>query len=330
MTLLIHLPSRNLAMSKTIAYVCMIACTVATTAAPPLERTTAAARSAGFTDLAAIESDFAAGADPLDAVVAAGARFEPPLSAMLRSAGEAPIESLAAVRDPFLKVNVVLWAGRERIRRSLLDEAAAALDSLNDPAVLHDLVDPAALHFHRAVCFARLSRRDEALQSLDALVDLQKQETVPERYVAVGKLLRASLADLKTDGLDGIAHDMRDVQRRLQLGRTDEPTQKLEKSILDRLNGMIVELEEKQQSQNSSGAGANRPMDDSRPAGGGGPGKVADRSFTEKGRWGDLPGKQRDQVLQSIGRDFPGHYRDAVEQYFRKLSTEPSGEAKSE
>ena len=26
--------------------------------------------------------------------------------------------------------------------------------------------------------------------------------------------------------------------------------------------------------------------------------------------------------MQQIGRDFPAHYRDAIEQYFRRLATE--------
>jgi hypothetical protein len=38
--------------------------------------------------------------------------------------------------------------------------------------------------------------------------------------------------------------------------------------------------------------------------------------------WGDLPPKERDQALQAIGRDYPAHYRDLIEQYFRELAAE--------
>ena len=38
--------------------------------------------------------------------------------------------------------------------------------------------------------------------------------------------------------------------------------------------------------------------------------------------WGDLPPKRREEAMQQIGKDFPSHYRDMVEQYFRKLATE--------
>ena len=40
--------------------------------------------------------------------------------------------------------------------------------------------------------------------------------------------------------------------------------------------------------------------------------------------WGDLPEKQRQEVLQQIGREFPAHYRDVIEQYFRRLAAEGS------
>jgi hypothetical protein len=31
-----------------------------------------------------------------------------------------------------------------------------------------------------------------------------------------------------------------------------------------------------------------------------------------------LPPKDRQEALQQIGKDFPAHYRDMIEQYFRK------------
>ena len=36
--------------------------------------------------------------------------------------------------------------------------------------------------------------------------------------------------------------------------------------------------------------------------------------------WGDLPAKEREEAIQQIGKDFPSHYRDIIEQYFRKLA----------
>jgi lipopolysaccharide biosynthesis regulator YciM len=44
-----------------------------------------------------------------------------------------------------------------------------------------------------------------------------------------------------------------------------------------------------------------------------------------KAGWGDLPPKQRHEALQQIGKDYPAHYRDVIEQYFRKLASEDEG-----
>jgi len=49
---------------------------------------------------------------------------------------------------------------------------------------------------------------------------------------------------------------------------------------------------------------------------------VTKRDVGHKSGWGDLPPKQRDEALQQIGRDFPAHYRDIIEQYFRRLAAE--------
>ena len=50
------------------------------------------------------------------------------------------------------------------------------------------------------------------------------------------------------------------------------------------------------------------------------------RIGTESG-WGDLPPRQRQEALQQIGKDLPAHYREVVEEYFRKLAREGGGGA---
>ncbi len=52
------------------------------------------------------------------------------------------------------------------------------------------------------------------------------------------------------------------------------------------------------------------------------PMQVDRRDIGNKSGWGDLPPKEREQALQQIGREFPAHYRELVEQYFRELANE--------
>ena len=63
-------------------------------------------------------------------------------------------------------------------------------------------------------------------------------------------------------------------------------------------------------------------MEDSRPAELKGPGKVDRKNIGSKSGWGSLPPKEREEALQQIGRDFPSHYRDVIEEYFRRLASE--------
>ena len=56
--------------------------------------------------------------------------------------------------------------------------------------------------------------------------------------------------------------------------------------------------------------------------GGKGPGNVTKKDIGSESGWGDLPPKEREEAMQQIGRDFPSHYRDVIEQYFRPLAAE--------
>ena len=49
--------------------------------------------------------------------------------------------------------------------------------------------------------------------------------------------------------------------------------------------------------------------------GGKGPGEVTKKNIGSGSGWGDLPPKEREEAMQQIGRDFPAHYRDVIEQY---------------
>ena len=61
-------------------------------------------------------------------------------------------------------------------------------------------------------------------------------------------------------------------------------------------------------------------MDDSRIADGKGPGDVTRRDIGDTEGWGNLPPHKREEALQQIGREFPAHYREAIEHYFKRLA----------
>ena len=172
-----------------------------------------------------------------------------------------------------------------------------------------------------------------AVESLDRL--LERSGEIPVRYERVARLLRADIASLEDESLDHIARRMRDITRRLDLGRAGPKTLAVQDGVIDSLDKMIkqIEQQQQQQSQSSSGAGGGgggrsgnaTPMEESRIAGGKGAGEVTKRDIGDSDGWGKLPPHKREEALQQIGREFPAHYREAIEQYFKRLA---SGEEK--
>jgi hypothetical protein len=147
----------------------------------------------------------------------------------------------------------------------------------------------------------------------------------------VAKLMQEDLRQLKEDSLDHIARRMDDVRRRLGLGRGDQKVRNVEDGVIKSLDKLIKDLEDqqrRQQQQASSGSGSqpSQPAPDSRILELKGPGEVAKKNIGDKDGWGNLPPKQREDDMQQIGREFPSHYRDVVEQYFRNLAGKNSGQ----
>jgi len=278
-----------------------------------------------------------AGGDLLDAVMAAIAAADPrclPVLAIVPATpGVPPITAAALppwVEDPatadFEREAVRLWLGRELVRQERYDDGLALLEGLE----VADSIDPSALLFHTAACQHWLLRADDAVITLDRL--LERADAIPVRYERVARLLRADMATLEDESLDHIARRMRDITRRLGLGRAGPGTRRVQDGVIESLDKLIAAIEE-QQNQQSGGGGApgsgksgnGKPMDDSRIAGGQGPGEVTRRDLGDGEGWGNLPPHEREQALQQIGREFPPHYREAIEQYFKRLATgEPS------
>lgn len=222
----------------------------------------------------------------------------------------------------FQRDTVRLWLGRHLVRHDQFDEGLRLLDGL----VVEDALDPAALLFHQAACHFWLLRADTAIDLLDRL--LERSDEIPVRYDRTARLMRADIASLEDDSLDHIARRMRDVTRRLDLGHAGPKTRNVQDGVIASLDKLIEKIEQQQQqSQASSGAGGSgnggngTPMDDSRIAGGKGPGEVQSRDLGDGEGWGDLPPHQREEALQQIGREFPPHYREAIEQYFKRLAS---------
>ena len=51
-----------------------------------------------------------------------------------------------------------------------------------------------------------------------------------------------------------------------------------------------------------------------------GPGGATPRNTGNEDGWGNLPPQERQAALQQISEEFPSHYREVIEEYFRRLA----------
>ncbi|MEE8451768.1 MAG: hypothetical protein V3R99_07625 [Thermoguttaceae bacterium] len=225
---------------------------------------------------------------------------------------------------PLVAANMRLLYGRHLTHASLYDEAHEQLAGLT----ADDVVAPATLLFYQGVVHHGLLHKQDGLDAIGRLLEGAGQS--PRRYVAVAEMMQQDLEGLEDDTLDHIARRMDDIRRRLDLGRAGPRVREVEDGVIESLDKMIEELEAKQKKKKGGGSSAgknpqpNKPAPDSRILEGKGPGNVQKRSIGAEADWGDLPAKQREEALQQMGREFPSHYRDIIEQYFRRLASEGS------
>jgi tetratricopeptide (TPR) repeat protein len=220
---------------------------------------------------------------------------------------------------PLVRDHLRMLLARSLVQGSYYDEAIVRLE----PLTLENILDPAALLFYRGVVYHHLADKEKGIAALDRL--LENQQQLPQRYRVLGRLMREDLAQLKTGSLDDISRRMKDIRRQLGFGRVGEHVQQSEDEVI-RMLDKLIEEEEKKRSENSQsiagGAQSSRPAEDSFPLGGKGSGEVQKRKIGNSAGWGDLPPKEREQAMQAISRDFPAHYREVIEAYFRELAKE--------
>jgi hypothetical protein len=220
---------------------------------------------------------------------------------------------------PLVRSNLRLLFARWLAQNDLYDEA---LEQVSD-VTPDEVVDPASLLFYQSVGYHRLLNKEKCLPAIAKL--LEREASLPRRYSAMAHLMEADLRPLKTDSLDEISRLMDDIRRRLDLGRAGTVVRKQEDDVIAKLDKMIEEMEQQQPPPGGgggSGSGNNpsSPKNDSTPGGASGPGNVDPKKLDRRGDWGDLPQKDRQEALQQISRELPAHYREVIEEYFRKLA----------
>jgi hypothetical protein len=228
---------------------------------------------------------------------------------------------------PVIRDNLKLLFGKSLALGQLYDESKMMLEKVD----VQHVADPAALFFYRAVAHYRLREKEEGIAALDRL--LERENELPNRYANLAKLMRIDIESFEPDSLDEIARIMDSIHVRLGHGHAGTRVRKEEQAVIDKLDKMIEELEEQlrqmqamAQSGSANGLQSNAPAADSMLPGGNSQGDVGRKDLGQKTDWGNLPPKEREKSLQQLGKEFPSHYRDIIEEYFRKLARNEAGD----
>lgn len=223
--------------------------------------------------------------------------------------------------DPWSEAQVRTLVGIAAVRQGWYDESVVVLESVTPELS----IAPDTLLFQRAVALHQLVQKDLAIRDLERL--LERKDEIPRRYRDLAVLMLADLETLEADSLDEVARLMGDVRRRIDRHHSGRRVLDTEQDVIDKLDKMIEKLEQQQQQQQQMATLApSTPAPDSVLRGGSAPGEVDERPQGSGEDWGDLPPDERAAAMAEMAQDLPSHYRELIEEYFRKLSEENPGE----
>jgi hypothetical protein len=239
---------------------------------------------------------------------------------------QVPLQALTETKAENLQDVLKFYLAQKLVQSRLFDEAETILNELTPDKTF----DPCGVLLNRAVVLNQLGDTEKGKAALDAYKKEAEQfKELPRRYTELAKLLEFEAEQDKKnqqeENPEQIAKKMNDVRRRLGKGKTDDGTQDAEKDVMKSLDKLIKKIEDQQKQQGQQpgegeGQQSNTPAEDSYRMGQKGPGNVDRKEFSQDGNWGTLPPKEREEALMKIEKEFPSHYREIIEQYFREMA----------
>ncbi|TWT89966.1 hypothetical protein Mal64_03480 [Pseudobythopirellula maris] len=222
--------------------------------------------------------------------------------------------------------NLRLWYAERLFYAGYFEECLGWLEGVRNEAV----AAPGLMVYLQAAAAQQAMRYDTAQEHAARLLAAEDDLPLRWRYVA-REIQRDAERNEQRSEIETVSRMMRGVGRRLALGEGEEPEVERQREVIAKLDELIEKLEEQQKQQqqqqqamgSGGGASPSGPAEDSRPSELKGQGEVDRRRLVEGGEWGSLPPAERERVTQSIGRDFPSHYRSLIEDYYRTLAEEP-------
>lgn len=189
-------------------------------------------------------------------------------------------------------------------------------------------------YYYSLINHFKLNQKDKALKDVKNLE--MTFNKFNRRQDALIFMMTEDLKNWESGDLSDIARDMGNSGDRLRIAKSGQETQRVQKEIVDKLDRLIKQQEDKMKSasdskDNSSGSdkspsgGANKvpigqPAPDSIIMGGKGEGKIDDVKLRKIGEsWGTLPPAARAKVVREITRELPPRFEELIKSYFESL-----------
>jgi hypothetical protein len=225
----------------------------------------------------------------------------------------------------YLYNSLQIYLARRLMQGRFFSEAIVILEEIK----AENCINPAELFINKAIIYNGLSRNADGLEAIKNFRIAEKNGVlISRRYVELAKLLEYEMKEGKEDNSPkDISKKMDNARRILGKGDTGKEAQETEEDILKSLERLIKEVEaqaKNSQQGESKNKGdslqSNNPASESEIARGKAPGNVDRKEFDPNGNWGNMPPKEREAALSKIEREFPSHYRDIIESYFREMA----------
>ncbi|MDR2642059.1 MAG: hypothetical protein LBC74_04620 [Planctomycetaceae bacterium] len=224
----------------------------------------------------------------------------------------------------YLYNSLRIYLAMKLVQGRFFSEALTVLETIKP----ENCVNPAELFITKAILYNGLSRNEDGLEAIKNFRIVEKNEVaISRRHTELAKLLEYEMKESKNDNNpQNISKKMDNARRILGKGDPGKEAQETEEDILKSLEKLIKEIEERVKNADGSSPGkkdslqSNNPAKDSDILRGKAPGNVDRKEFDQEGNWGNMPPKDREAALSKIEREFPSHYRDIIESYFREMA----------
>ena len=227
---------------------------------------------------------------------------------------------------PLVAANMRLYYGRWLVQGQWFEEALEQLGGLKPS----DVVAPAELLFYQGVAYHRLLNKDGRAQGHQPVARRRRGQPAALRRRRLPDAGRSRRLGRGNAGPHRAADGRRRAAARPGPGRTQGPQGRGRR---DRVARQDDQEDRRRAEQAETRASPSNSLQSSEPAARqhahgrqGRRARSTKKDIGHKSGWGDLPPKEREEALQQMGRDFPPHYRDAIEEYFRKLATEENSD----